>query len=425
MQLERVFGVINEKLLTYVPRSEIDDCIKKAFVQKRQLVIYGSSKQGKTTLLNAHIKPEDKILAQCSPTLNLCSIYKTILKKIGAQIQDDRTDDEDIRRTKFHFKIRVPMLAEGGMEVAKTENKKENLKEILLDIDNAQDVAELLKQYFPDKVIILENFHYLDEKIQQLFAFDLRTFQDIDVRVVILGIWKDQNRLTQYNGDLQDRIVEIPVEPWKKEYLQQIIHLGEKHLNTDMGEVENDILKESFGNVGMLQELCKECCYDAGIIETLVNKRKITQDNLINAIDKITSSHINRYHRSLETFANSQSRQSQDGSPGLAMSYFFVKALLLSFRAENIKNGISINTLKSAIKKIHPHKENMQFDRSVTLFLQRISTYQKNHGINPSIFYYDSNSRQLSTVDPDFYFFMEHYNHDNFLENLKLPLGYE
>ena len=97
-----------------------------------------------------------------------------------------------------------------------------------MDIDSAQDVAEILKKYFPEKIVILENFHYLEEKEQKLFAFDLRTFQDIDVRVIILGIWRERNRLTQYNGDLQDRIIELPVEPWTGEHLQEIIKLGEK-----------------------------------------------------------------------------------------------------------------------------------------------------------------------------------------------------
>ena len=424
MRLEKVFGVINDDLSTYVSRQEIDDCFKKAFDQKRELVVYGSSKQGKTTLLNAHIKQENKVIVQCSPTITLHDIYKTILKKLEITIQSSSSiENEDNTKAKFNFKVKIPMFAEAGMEVEKSIGEREVNSELQIDVNGAQDIAEIIKKHFPKKVVILENFHYLEEKEQRSFAFDLRTFQDIDVRVVILGIWRERNRLTQYNGDLQDRVIELPVEPWTEEHLQEIIKLGEKSLNIDMSDIRNDLIKESFGNVGMLQELCKECCYDAHIIET-GDLRKLTNDNLQNAIAKITNSYASRFHRALETFADAKPRQSQDGSQGLGMPYFFVRVILSVFDVQQIKNGLSIYDLRTAIKKIHPNRKNVRFDRALTMFLSRISTYQKNHGITPSIFDWDANLRQLSIVDPNFFFFVEHYNHHEFLEGLKIPLGF-
>lgn len=425
MRLEKVFGVINDNLETHVSRQEIDDCVKRAFSQKRQLVIYGSSKQGKTTLLNAHIDQENKIIVQCAPSITLPDIYKTILKKLEITIQSSSSNEsEDSTKIKFNFKIKIPVLAEAGMEVAKSIGASEIKSESQMDVSGAQDVAEIIKNYFPKKIIVLENFHYLGEKEQKLFAFDLRTFQDIDVRIVILGIWRERNRLTQYNGDLQDRIVELPVEPWTKEHMHEIIKLGEKSLNIDMGDIRNDLIKESFGNVGMLQELCKECCYDAQIVETGI-QIKLTHGNLQNAITKITNSYANRFHRALETFADAKPRQSSDGSQGLGMPYFFVHVVLLDFDIQQIKKGLSVYDLRDAIKAIHPNRDNSRFDRALTVFLNRITTYQKNQGITPSIFDYDTNLRRLSVVDPNFFFFLKHCNHSEFLEGLKLPLGYE
>lgn len=424
MKLVKVFGVINDDLSTYVSRQEMNDCFNKAFEQKRQLVVYGSSKQGKTTLLNAHIKQENKIIVQCSPTINLHDIYKTVLKKLEITIQSSSSNEnEDSTKSKFNFKIKIPMLAEAGMEVEKSTGQQEKTSELQIDVDSAQDVAEIMKKHFPDKIIILENFHYLEEKEQKLFAFDLRTFQDIDVRVIILGIWRERNRLTQYNGDLQDRVIELPVEPWTEEHLQELIRLGEKSLNIDMNDIKNDLIKESFGNVGMLQELCKECCYDARIIET-GELRKLTNDNLQNAITKITNSYASRFHRALETFADAKPRQSQDGSQGLGIPYFFVRVILTNFDIQQIKNGLSIYDLRTAIKNIHPNQDNKQFDRALTVFLNGISSYQKNRGITPSIFDWDTNLRKLSIVDPNFLFFTKHCNHNEFLEGLKIPLGY-
>ncbi|WP_454258266.1 hypothetical protein [Pseudoxanthomonas mexicana] len=52
----------------------------------------------------------------------------------------------------------------------------------------------------------MENFHYLTDEVQQQFAFDLRAFQELGVRFVILGVWREQNRLAQFNGDLLGKV---------------------------------------------------------------------------------------------------------------------------------------------------------------------------------------------------------------------------
>lgn len=37
-----------------------------------------------------------------------------------------------------------------------------------------------------------------------------------------------KNRLAQFNGDLLDRVIEIPVEPWSEDEFRQVIQKGEK-----------------------------------------------------------------------------------------------------------------------------------------------------------------------------------------------------
>ena len=93
-----------------------------------------------------------------------------------------------------------------------------------------------------------------------------------------------------------------------------MIELGEGSLNIYMGGIKDDLIRESSGNVGMLQELCKESCYDARAFEAGDLRKKITKINLQNVITKITNSYAGRFHRALETFADAKPRQSQDGS---------------------------------------------------------------------------------------------------------------
>ena len=97
------------------------------------------------------------------------------------------------------------------------------------NLDLSQDVAELLKSIKFQKYIILDNFHYLSEDVQKQLAFDLRIFQDLDIRFIILGIWRERNRLNQFNGDLQDRVVDVAVEPWDNKDFEAVIKKGSRY----------------------------------------------------------------------------------------------------------------------------------------------------------------------------------------------------
>lgn len=85
---------------------------------------------------------------------------------------------------------------------------------------------------------MLENFHYLSSEVQERLAYDLRVFQDLGVIFVVLGIWREANRLVQFNGDLLDRATEVPVEPWLDDDFSKVIDKGSKLLNVDFSNVQ-------------------------------------------------------------------------------------------------------------------------------------------------------------------------------------------
>ena len=150
----------------------------------------------------------------------------------------------------------------------------------------AQDISEILHSINFNKYIVLDNFHYLDEEIQKKFAFDLRIFQETDIRFIVLGIWRERNRLTQFNGDLQDRVVEVAVEPWQKSDFLKVIEKGSAILNVDFSQIKNDFIESSFDSIGVFQELCKESCMMANVTDTSSSNIIIDQEHLKRAIEK-------------------------------------------------------------------------------------------------------------------------------------------
>lgn len=65
--LEKVFGVSKDQLASYLEREKVDGLFVASLKTDKQIIVYGSSKQGKTALVNKYIPYETNIVVSCSP----------------------------------------------------------------------------------------------------------------------------------------------------------------------------------------------------------------------------------------------------------------------------------------------------------------------------------------------------------------------
>lgn len=66
LQTNQVFGVSNDTIETYVERKQVDDLFIDGLTRNKHIIVYGASKQGKTSLTNKHLKPDQFIRVNCS-----------------------------------------------------------------------------------------------------------------------------------------------------------------------------------------------------------------------------------------------------------------------------------------------------------------------------------------------------------------------
>ena len=305
---------------------------------------------------------------------------------------------------------------------AKVSTDKENanaFKIIDYNLALAQDLSELLREIKFDKRIILENFHYLNEEVQKQLAIDLRIFEDYNILFIILGIWREKNRLAQFNGDLVDRLIEVPVEPWEKEDLKKIVAEGFPLLNANLENIADYIIESCFDSVGVFQEICKEACYSAGVNETQENLVEITKDHVDNAIIKKLEDYSSRHKRCLESFIEQRARSSQE-TP-LYIPYYFIK-VLFNEPIETIIQGLKRKSLQDQIKASHHRPDDVR-PSDMGYFLKNLVSSQISKGISPPIFDYDNSTSSIKIIDSTFYFFIKNCNRDEVLEELATPEG--
>lgn len=424
----QVYGVSNELIDTYIERKNVDEAFIKGLQKNKHIIVYGASKQGKTSLTNKHLNEEDFIKVNCSPSASTLDIYNSIARQLDVEILETTEISTTIggeAKVGLKAKVRIPFF--GGVDadteasVTKEKETGKLYKVIDFNLALAQDLSELLRNVKFDKRIILENFHYLNEEVQKQLAIDLRIFEDYNILFIVLGIWREKNRLAQFNGDLVDRLIEVPVEPWEKDDLKTIVSEGLPLLNVSFENVVDYIIESCFDSVGVFQEICKESCYVAGVNQTHNTLVVISRTNVDDAISKKLEDYASRHIRCLESFIEQKARSSQE-TP-LYIPYYFIK-VLFNETMENIIIGLKRKALQEQIKNLHHRPEDVR-PSDMGYFLRNLVSSQISKGISPPIFDYDNSTSSIKIIDSTFYFYIKNCSRDEVIDDLAIPEGLE
>jgi hypothetical protein len=430
-KLEDVFGVTSKQVLSYIERANVDDQFREALNSQKQIIVYGSSKQGKTALVSKHLPYAENILVSLTPKTQLVDIYQTVLAKAGVRILSsgvEKSGSENSIGFVARLKALIPVFggaeAETSGQLKTIQGTEQKYEEVQANIELPQTVADLLNRVGSTRWVILENFHYLTDEVQQQFAFDLRAFQELGVKFVILGVWREKNRMAQFNGDLLDRTIEVPVEPWLDDDFKRVAQIGSGLLNIELSPLLiTEIIKASFSSIGVFQELMKHVCIYSKVKENQEVHLQIQGDAALkSAIDIKTQDYASRHQRALE--AISAGHPNSGGAKGdlqpLHLPYYLVRTIL-EHGFDGIAKGASKTVIWDWIRAIH-HRSDSVRSGDMTNLLGGIANLQSIKAISPPILAYDAQQKILQVVDSTFYFFIRNADTAEVLESLQNPL---
>lgn len=428
--LDQVFGVSSKPVLSYLERADVDERFRSAVQGDKQIVVYGASKQGKTALVSKHLPYDDHISVSLTPRTTVLDIYQAILSKAGVRItsfSSQSSSTEQSASIGARVKAVLPMFGGGEAETKGTTRAgstgEQRFEEVPINLELPQSVADLLKRMGSTKWIILENFHYLDEEAQKQFAFDLRAFQELGVRFVILGVWREQNRMIQFNGDLLDRLVEVPVEPWTEADFHKVAEKGGSALMVRFAPgLIASAISASFSSIGVFQELLKGMCLAAGITESVHGYRDIKEMDCLNtAIVQKANDYASRHQRALEAIAagHTSGGAKSDLVP-LHLPYYLVM-VILNAGFDGIANGMSRTDVHERIRAIHHRGADVRASDMSNL-LYGLGKLQAAKSISPPILAFDNQRRLLQVVDSTFYFFIKHADIEDIRDSITNPV---
>ncbi len=410
---DEVFGINRTLPLNYVVRKSADDLLIDNLTRDKHLVIYGSSKQGKTCLRKHCLKDDDYITVHCSNKWAIGDLNISILKQAGFEVTQSTTKAASGKH-KIFAKVKAVFLGgggEGGAEAERTQSMSETTSPLELDQDDVNEIITALKELEFNKYIVLEDFHYLPLETQKDFAVALKAFHEGSTYCfIIIGVWLEENRLTVYNGDLTGRILSINADKWTIDELAEVITAGEALLNIQFDNTfKRDILNNCFNSVYILQEVCYNCCQQEGVYRTQDIQKIIgSKLNAKDMIRDVVNQQTGRFNSFITQFADGFQETTYQ-------MYRWLLYPILTSDTASLQNGLRWSYIRQILGDHHPEGKNLN-PGNLTQALQSVANLQVKKDIKPIILDYDQTNLRLNVVDRSFLIWLDNQNRDELLQ---------
>lgn len=420
-RLDSIFGIKNTvPEYTYVDRSGLDNKFRYFWSSQKHIVIHGASKQGKSCLRKKNLDSSECIIIQCLPNMSCEEVWKTALRQLNISVPSE-TSEKEIENIKGELnggiEGKIPLISSasinGKISAENLDEKKKSYRSIEGYDTDIKYLAEQLVKH--GKRLILEDFHYFPEETRKEIAFHLKALYELNVFVLIIGIWAELDLLVYYNGDLSGRIEEINIG-WTKSELYEVLRKGSEALNIAFSQkIADEIVDSSFENVGLLQRIAENICMIENIYETQKHNKEISSmESLNNARRKCVADISQRYSKIREVFERGFRSDTE------LKIYYLIFRLLTEASDYGLINGIPQSEI---LKKIQNYSTKSIRPGDLTQALDRIERLQATRDVTPLLITYIKSLRSISLTDREFLFYRKFGDIKwEWLEEDKIPM---
>jgi len=245
----------------------------------------------------------------------------------------------------------------------------------------------------------------LQESVQREMAFLIKAMGEYGLYVVIVGVWPQDHRLSYFNGDLDGRVVDLPLN-WTDADLRSVLARGSKALRVEISEeIVADLVRESYGGVGLLQRLVEAYCRAEGVSKSTSFLKPRVRLHDLEKWNAALAGVAGEMHGRYQTFADNFVRGMRRLSEGLEVYKYLLRAVTEA-TDEDLLQGLDSADLHRRMTEL-PGGEGIR-PGDLTQALDRIDRLQVKIEINPLVLTYRKSDRRLFVADRSFYFYRRH-----------------
>ena len=391
-----VFGITSKiSKYSYVDRGSLDETLLKLLRRPSHIALRGESKCGKSWLRQKTVP--DAIVVQCRLDRGVNDIYVDALSQLGVKLVLEETSSGTILgRVTAEGKIGKGLLGKliggslgAGAELGGEHSNGALTKDVGHDVTDLRFIADILRE--SGKRLVVEDLHYLKIAERRKLAFDLKALWDYGYPVIIIGVWGRSNMLVYLNPDLTGRVEEISMY-WSDKDLKRVLQKGGSVLNLRFNDkMCNAIIKNCYGNVGILQALALKYLDELNV-ETALKHLEELDD--IEALESATLHYADQLNPLYQEFAKrvaSGIRQRSDSTD----IYSHTMKIILEASDEELMRGLSIDYIfdKAHAQETRIHKGNL---RKVLSKFESLQIDDQGRGL---VVAYNDSTGEVSVVD--------------------------
>lgn len=277
--------------VAFVERNEINRRLDRALkTPGKQIILYGYSGVGKTTLLTNKLKESQikYIKTNCITGMTINDIILDAFNQLDIYYPIEKSKSKS-NNGGIDLNISFWVIKAGIKDENKSETKTSHKRAVELPI-----TPQNLAKYIGSKELcwVIEDFHKIEESHKKQMAQIMKVFMDSStdynkLKIIALGAVNSAREVVQYDPEMRNRIAELEVPLMDIQNLKRIISNGEKYLNIEFDDaIKNRISTYSSGLPAVTHNLCLLMCELNNVKETQSVKKSILSNTFNDAMEE-------------------------------------------------------------------------------------------------------------------------------------------
>lgn len=385
-QTRDVFTPTSPARIAFIERESVNNRLVDSLnTPGKQIVVYGHSGTGKTTLLVNKLTQvyEHNITTRCMKGLK----FEHLLLDAFDQLEPYYSSETN----------RV-IKSTTGIDLGASYQSLQAKVALQTSTEHGEKQARILPPQLTPQALgrflgaqkacwVLEDFHKIDDEEKSKLSQLMKVFMDLadeypDLKIIAIGAVDTARQVVDYDLEMRNRVAEIHVSLMTAPEIGAIMEKGEKALNIEISDaIKNLVGRHSNGLASVCHHLCLHMCNAAGILNTVNGEPvKLTKDHFTSAIrayvDEASDSIKSAFDKALK-----QRRKTQ----------YENTSLILDALCSLPENGTSRFDILNRIRRTHTRYP----EANLKYMLPKLSTTE--YG---AIVRFDSNSGLYSFSEP-------------------------
>ncbi len=278
----------------------------------------------------------------------------------------------------------------------KNKHEESEIREAILAKPSPSHLLPLLK--CSNALLVVEDFHYLNEETQKHVFQQWKIFVDEGVSVIVVGTTHHGVDLAYANPDLVGRIQHIDLKRWSNNDLKMIVEKGFNKLEISFSAFLADIIcSESAGLPIITQQVCSQLFFDKEIAEFEVGTSiSFTKQDVYSALHNVA---VNRYKQFESWYL-----RLTIGPRKAARKYNTYELILSIFALNPPQFEIKRHEIDVRISRLPIQREEIPPPASINSTLSALANFQKRNGFE--LLEWSKKDQTIYIIEPAFLFYL-------------------